>query len=101
MGLNLTHESKYDACIEGFRLTYVEPLFDYIDEQIDDKRMTLVLLKSSATDASGFIALKCSSGSRMTRARARASWRLGFTNTYTTKECSFTLNRNQHQVGLT
>ena len=45
VGLNLTHESKYDACIEGFRLTYVEPLFDYIDEQIDDKRMTLVLLK--------------------------------------------------------
>ena len=45
VGFNLTHESKYDACIEGFRLTYVEPLFDYIDEQIDDKRMTLVLLK--------------------------------------------------------
>lgn len=45
VGLNLTHESKYDACIEGFRLTYIEPLFDYIDEQIDDKRTTLVLLK--------------------------------------------------------
>lgn len=45
VGLNLTHERKYDAGIEGFRLTYVEPLFDYIDEQIDDKRMTLVLLK--------------------------------------------------------
>ena len=31
--------------IETFRLEYVEPLFDYIDEQIDDKRSTLALLK--------------------------------------------------------
>jgi hypothetical protein len=31
--------------LETFRLEYVEPLFDYIDEQIDDKRMTLMLLK--------------------------------------------------------
>jgi hypothetical protein len=26
-----------------FRDNYVEPLFDYIEEQIDDKRMTLAL----------------------------------------------------------
>jgi hypothetical protein len=45
IGCRLTHESKYDACLEAFRLTYIEPLFDYIDEQIDDKRTTLVLLK--------------------------------------------------------
>jgi hypothetical protein len=38
-------QSKNDDVIEAFRLTYVEPLFDYIDEQLDDKRMTLVLLK--------------------------------------------------------
>ena len=31
--------------LEPFRQEYIEPLFDYIDEQIDDKRMTLVLLK--------------------------------------------------------
>ena len=31
--------------IEAFRLAFVEPLFDYIDESIDDKRMVLVLLK--------------------------------------------------------
>jgi hypothetical protein len=31
--------------LETFRQEYVEPLFDYIDEQIDDKRTTLVLLK--------------------------------------------------------
>ena len=30
--------------LEPFREEYIEPLFDYIDEQIDDKRMTLVLL---------------------------------------------------------
>jgi hypothetical protein len=45
IGHCLSQEGKYDACIEAFRLTYVEPLFDYIDEQIDDKRTTLVLLK--------------------------------------------------------
>ena len=31
--------------LETFRLEYVEPLFDYIDEQIDDKWTTLALLK--------------------------------------------------------
>ena len=31
--------------LEPFREEYVEPLFDYIDEQIDDKRMTLSLLR--------------------------------------------------------
>jgi hypothetical protein len=45
VGRSITHESKHNDCVEGFRLAYVEPLFDYIDEQIDDKRMTLLLLK--------------------------------------------------------
>lgn len=45
IGFHLTRESKYADCIEGFRTTYLEPLFDYIDEHIDDKRMVLVLLK--------------------------------------------------------
>ena len=45
VGHSLSHSSKHNDAIETFRLTYVEPLFDYIDEQIDDKRMTLVLLK--------------------------------------------------------
>src|SRR6266536_655915 len=35
----------FDDYLERFRAAYVEPLFDYIDEQIDDKRMTLELLK--------------------------------------------------------
>ena len=33
------------AHLEAFRETYLEPLFDYIDEHIDDKRVVLVLLK--------------------------------------------------------
>ena len=45
VGHSLSQEGKYDDCIESFRQTYVETLFDYIDEQIDDKRMTLALLK--------------------------------------------------------
>lgn len=36
--------SKLSDYIEAFRLTYLEPLFDYVDEQLDDKRMTLALL---------------------------------------------------------
>jgi hypothetical protein len=45
IGLKLIAKSEYDAAIEAFRFTYVEPLFDYIDEHLDDKRMTLVLLR--------------------------------------------------------
>jgi hypothetical protein len=33
-----------DSYVATFRQKYVEPLFEHIDEQIDDKRMTLVLL---------------------------------------------------------
>src|SRR5258706_10323511 len=45
VGHRLSHSSKHDDAIETFRLAYVEPLFDYIDEHIDDKRMVLALLK--------------------------------------------------------
>lgn len=31
--------------LEGFRAAFVEPLFDYLDEHIDDQRMILTLLK--------------------------------------------------------
>ncbi len=43
--LALHHLANTSSYLETFRQEYVEPLFDYIDEQIDDKRMTLVLLK--------------------------------------------------------
>lgn len=45
VGRTVSQEGEFDRCIEAFRVSFVEPLFDYIDEQIDDKRMTLVLLK--------------------------------------------------------
>ncbi|HAB16732.1 MAG TPA: hypothetical protein PLX89_17830 [Verrucomicrobiota bacterium] len=45
VGRALSHEASPNDSIETFRVTYLEPLFDYIDEQIDDKRMTLALLK--------------------------------------------------------
>lgn len=45
IGHRLAHSSKHNDAVEAFRLAYVEPLFDYIDEQIDDKRMILMLLK--------------------------------------------------------
>jgi hypothetical protein len=45
IGFQLTQESQYNDCIEGFRMAYVEPLFDYIDEHIDDKRTVLLLSK--------------------------------------------------------
>lgn len=45
VGHRLTSETKFDDCIEAFLRMYVEPLFDCIDEQIDDKRLTLALIK--------------------------------------------------------
>lgn len=44
IGRRLTRESQHNDCIEIFRTVYVEPLFDYIDEHIDDKRTVLLLL---------------------------------------------------------
>jgi hypothetical protein len=45
IGRQVGGASQLDDAVEAFRLTYLEPLFDYIDEQIDDKRTMLVLLK--------------------------------------------------------
>jgi len=42
---SLREEYAQFAGMEWFRDSYVEPLFDYIEEQIDDKRITLFLLK--------------------------------------------------------
>jgi hypothetical protein len=41
VGHQISACSKHNDAIEAFRLAYIEPLFDYIDEQIDDKRMVL------------------------------------------------------------
>ena len=81
VGHTLGQGSNFDDYIGSFRQTYVETLFDYIDEQIDDKRMTLVLLK---------------------KFKHRCEWlRAGFTNTFTTKACSFISNRSLRQEGST
>lgn len=45
VGRTFCEEGKHDDCIECFRTLFVEPLFDYIDEHIDDRRMVLTLLK--------------------------------------------------------
>ena len=45
VGHNISQEAKHDDAIEAFRVAYVEPLFDYIDEQLDDRRITLALLR--------------------------------------------------------
>jgi len=45
IGRTFSQESKNDDCIEYFRNLFIEPLFDYIDEHIDDQRMVLTLLK--------------------------------------------------------
>ena len=37
--------TKHDEAVEYFTESFVEPLFDYIDEQIDDHRTTLSLLR--------------------------------------------------------
>ena len=42
---SLREEYEQFSSVEWFRDSYVEPLFDYIDEQIDDKRITLFLLR--------------------------------------------------------
>jgi len=45
VGRSLAQTGDLNAYIEAFRTTYIEPLFDYIDEHIDDKRAILTLLK--------------------------------------------------------
>jgi hypothetical protein len=42
---HICNENKYEDMVEAFRLSFVEPLFDYIDEHIDDKRATLAFLR--------------------------------------------------------
>lgn len=45
VGRTFCEESQHDDCVEYFRNLFIEPLFDYIDEHIDDRRMVLTLLK--------------------------------------------------------
>jgi hypothetical protein len=45
VGRTFCQESQHDDCVEYFRNLFIEPLFDYLDEHIDDRRMILTLLK--------------------------------------------------------
>jgi hypothetical protein len=40
-----THASKHDEALEMFKDVFVEPLYEYIDEQLDDQRAVLSLLR--------------------------------------------------------
>lgn len=40
-----SHSSKHDEALEHFKDTFVEPLYEYIDEQLDDQRAVLGLLR--------------------------------------------------------
>jgi hypothetical protein len=44
-GSAYSHEKKYDDVLDVFRPIFLEPLHEYIDEQLDDQRAILALLK--------------------------------------------------------
>jgi hypothetical protein len=45
IGLNLTYERSEDSGLKAFRTAFVEPLHEYLDEQMDDQRAILALLR--------------------------------------------------------
>lgn len=45
IGRTYSHESKHNDSLEHFKSLFLEPLYEYLDEQIDDQRAILALLK--------------------------------------------------------
>lgn len=45
LGHNLTSDAHHDVALEAFRTTFVDPVYEYLDEQMDDQRAILALLK--------------------------------------------------------
>lgn len=45
IGFQYAHESKYNDNLEYFKSIFLEPLYEYIDEQLDDQRAILALLR--------------------------------------------------------
>lgn len=45
IGRHYCRASKHDECLEFFKDIFIEPLYEYIDEQLDDHRAVLGLLR--------------------------------------------------------
>jgi hypothetical protein len=45
IGQNLTTVNHHDNAVEAFRVAFVEPLYEYLDEQTNDQRAILSLLR--------------------------------------------------------
>lgn len=45
VGRKYTHESSYNEHLESFKEIFVEPFYDYLDENLDDKGFILSLLR--------------------------------------------------------
>lgn len=44
VALNYSHETKYSEILEAFKEIFVEPFYDYLDENLDDSNLILYLL---------------------------------------------------------
>jgi hypothetical protein len=45
IGHNLTSDTHHDSALEAFRTAFIEPVHEYLDEQMDDQRAILALLR--------------------------------------------------------
>jgi len=45
IGRKYSHETKYDDCIDYFNKLFLEPFYEYLDEQLDDQKAMLSILK--------------------------------------------------------
>ncbi len=45
IGHNYTTASKHDEALDSFRLMFLDPAYEYLDEQLDDQRAMLALLR--------------------------------------------------------
>jgi hypothetical protein len=45
IGHNLTSVNNHDNAVEAFRIAFVDPLYEYLDEHLDDQRAILALLR--------------------------------------------------------
>ena len=102
LGCQFSSNSKYKEGADAFTEMFIEPLFEYIDEQIDDRRTLLgVLLKLPSTVSSGSAATPCARRSRPTPNEAKRTWRAISTPTCTTKGLTSRSSPHRFQAKLT